>query len=344
MLVRSALLISASPPQDEKIAGLVAKPEEVEALKNVLVDEKIGFFGRVQSMIEDDVGKIKAEIDHFFGAREHHELLLFYLSGFELINEKGEIYFINSHTDPNRLEETALSATYLRQKFKECKARQKVFVLDCYSRNPLDEKDRREKELRLKKFTRATGAVVLTSQDTMETAYRDDGSQNPGFTETLVQGLKTGDADFDGRGYITENELFLYIYQQMNAKGTAPNLFLSTPEAGPRIKIAKNIKFSTLPEMAKEQSSLDFRRFMRLWKGRKEVTNAKELASLREVLSYQPEMIFLRRLGWGVLITLVVGSAGSLLLSLPLDKGLLLALLVFISLMIYAASNFKYRV
>lgn len=343
MFVRSALLISASEYSEPDIATLVAKPQDVDTLKGLLVDTKVGGFGKVQSMIEDDCQKLKQEIERFFRQREHHEVLLLYLSGFEILDTGEDVFFANAHTDSQRPEETALPSAFLQEHLKGCAARQKLLIVDCFARHPLGQAERDHIDAHLRAFTRSTQATILTSQDTLKTAYRDDGGKNPGFTETLMEGLRTGDADLDGRGYITENELFLYTYQRMNQFGTAPNLFLSVSEAVDRIRIASNIQYSTVPEMAQEDSSLNIGRFMNLWRSRKEVETEEQRKSLNKVLSYQPEVIFFRRLGWGLLISLAVGIAGSLLLQVALWKGTTLSLAVFVGLMIQTANNFKYR-
>ena len=64
------------------------------------------------------------------------------------------------------------------------------------------------------------GRIVLTASSAMEYAFEDAAlSQAEGqpsvFTRALVQGLKTGDADRDGDGHISVDELYDYVFDQV---------------------------------------------------------------------------------------------------------------------------------
>lgn len=333
-MVRSALMLSARLYDDNRTAQLVASPAEFDALKEALNDTRIGGFGRIYTQQGESCASAQQAISQFFHNREPHELLLMYMTGFELMNHNDQIYFIDVNTDLNAIEETAISAKFIHDTVKESKSDRKVLLIDCFSREEMDQKTRDSKELRLANFSRETHSIVLTSQDTVRTIRTEKGQKNPGFTESLIKGLSTGEADLDQRGYITENELFLYIYKQMSKLGTAPNLFLSDHEEIPRVRLGRNIKFSSLPEYASEDDSLNFARFLRLIGERKKLETETEKDTIGKVIRFQPEVIFIKRLARAAIVTGVFSALAAWITNEPISKAIAIALIVLLGLVL----------
>lgn len=333
-MVRSALMLSARLYDDNRTAQLVASPSEFDALKEALNDTRIGGFGRIYTQQGESCAAAQQAISQFFHNREPHELLLMYMTGFELVSHNGQIYFVDVNTNLEAIEETAISAKFIHDIVMDCKSDRKVLLIDCFARAEMDQMTRDEKELRLANFSRETHSIVLTSQDTTSTIRSEEGKKNPGFTESLIKGLATGDADLDQRGYITENELFLYIYKQMSKYGTAPNLFLSDHEDIERIRLARNIKFSSLPEYADDDDSLNFARFLRLVGQRKSLDTETEKDTLGKVIKFQPEVTFLKRLARAAIVTGIFSSLAAWITNEPISKAVLIALIVLFGLVV----------
>ncbi|MEL6593770.1 MAG: hypothetical protein AAFQ68_26955, partial [Bacteroidota bacterium] len=267
-------------------------------------------------------------MSQFFHNREPHELLLMYMTGYELISHNGEIYLVDINTDMNAIEETSIPASFIKQVVKDCKADNKFLLIDCFSRDEMDQQSRNGKEVRLEQFAQETQSVILQSQDTSKTIRTAEGKKNPGFTESVIAGLSSGEADLDRRGYITENELFLYVYKHMSRYGTAPNLFMSAHDEVDRIRIARNINFSSLPEYADSDDSLNFARFLRLVGQRKNLDTETEKETLGRVIKAQPEVTFLKRLARAALVTGLFSALAAWLTDTPIVQALLIALIV----------------
>ncbi len=332
MIVRSALMISARVYDDSRTAQLVASPEEFDSLKEALNDTRIGGFGRIYTQQGENGASAQQAIAQFYHNREHHELLLLYISGFELIVHNDKIYFIDQDTDMDALEETAIPADFVRKAIGNCRAEQKILLLDCFSRSEMDQTQRNKKEERLANFSQKTNCTVLTSQDTLETIRSGEGKKNPGFTESIINGLSTGDADLDGRGYITEDELFLHVYKNMSQHGTAPNLFLSANRNKKHIQVAKNIKFSSLPEYATEDDTLNFARFIRLISKQKNSETEQEKETFRKVIRFQPEVTFIKRMLRAVLVASLFSTLAAWITNEPIGKAISIAVIVLFGL------------
>lgn len=335
MIVRSALMISTPSSEDPQVSSLVATPQEFLDLREVLNNPKIGGFGRMASLAQSDCAKAKKEIVRFFQKREFHELLLLYLNGFELVSEGDRLYFTDHNTNPDAMEETSVSARFIYDAMKDCAAEQKILIIDCFSRNEMDAEKKFHKESMLAEFSRATQSFVLTSQDTLGTSQTAEGIKNPKFTATLVEGLKSGDADLDQRGYISEDELFLYTYKRMNQHGIAPNLFLSSTNQRKRIRIATNIRFSEIPPYVEEDGAVNFGRFFRLVQKRMDASD-EEKRSLRKVIRRQPEITFLKRMSAAVFSGIIAGIIGGLLIGVPILSSIGIALLVIVTIITQA--------
>jgi formylglycine-generating enzyme required for sulfatase activity len=68
-------------------------------------------------------------------------------------------------------------------------------------------------------FKEARGQVVLTASDALQYSFEGDQIKGEGvrsvFTHTLVRGLETGEADLDGDGHISFEELYEYVYDRV---------------------------------------------------------------------------------------------------------------------------------
>lgn len=334
--VRSALMISAPPYEEDNVKELVASDVEFEALKTVINDTRIGGFGRVSPVVHANSDTARNEIERFFHNREFHELLLLYFTGYELVNVDGEIYFIDKNTDLDNLGQTAIPVKFLFQQVKDSKAEKKMLIIDCFSREELDRQRKTQSKKKLAEFARSTQSFVLISEDTVGTAHTSDGTKNPGFTASLTKGLETGNADLDGRGYITEDELFMYTYRQMNQYGVAPNLFLVAKNEDERIRVAKNVQFSNLPEFAKEDSAINLGRFLRLIGNRKKLSTQDEKESLRKVIRSQPEMTFFKRITSTLITTIIFAVVAGLVTSVSIPKAIIISLIVIVGVIAQA--------
>ncbi len=333
-MIHSALMLRAPLIENPELGQLVATQEEFDALKEALHNSSIGGFGRLTTKQGRDIAEVKDEIERFYSNRETVEFVLMYMTGYEIIEENGEFYFIDQSTDLQNLAATSLPSLYLRDQLEQCAADRKMLIIDCFSRHSMDEEERNLTQVRLEEFSQTTGAIVLTSQDTLSTIRTKDGRKNPGFTESIAEGLMTGGADMDQRGYITEEELFLYVYKKMRLYGTSPNLFLSSCEDHERVKIARNINFSSLPTFAGEDDTLNFGRFLRLISQRRKADTLREKAAMKKVIRFQPEVTFLKRLFRAAIVIAVSSGIAAWITEEPIAKAIQIALIVLAGLVI----------
>jgi len=215
---RSALVVAVSEYQDAGLRRLVAPAQDAEALARVLRDPDIGNFA-VKTLLNQPSHQINREIEAFFANRTKEDLLLLYFSGHGLKDDAGRLYFASPDTDRKLLRATAIAATLLHEVMNSCRSRSKVLILDCchsgaFARGMTHRTD--ETVGTGEYFSGGRGQFVLTASDAIQYAFEGDAVSGEGvcsvFTDTLVRGLETGEADLDGDGTISCDELYDYLY------------------------------------------------------------------------------------------------------------------------------------
>lgn len=226
---RKALII-ANDEYERELQKLQAPSADAAELGRVLADPHIGDF-IVRDIRNQPSYAIQAEIEDLFADGRPDDLLLLHFSCHGLKNDSGELFFAAPNTRPNRLGSTAVSAEFIHGCMRACRSRRIVLLLDCcyggafssgfraragQSANVLDSFPRQ-------RLGGGRGKVVITASSAMEYAFEGndlaDGRPQPSvFTAALVRGLETGDADRDEDGWISLNELYDYIFDEVRER------------------------------------------------------------------------------------------------------------------------------
>jgi hypothetical protein len=217
---RLALIVASSQFTDETLQQLVAPGQDAADLARVLEDATIGGF-EVKRLINRPSHEVRREIEAFFANRKRDDLLLLYFSGHGVKDDDGRLYLATTDTRRGLFRSTAVPATFVNETMTASRSRRQVLVLDCchsgaFARgmvakggDSVDIRDRFE----------GRGRVVLTASNATQYAFQGDeiigeGSRSV-FTHSLVQGLETGEADLDGDGWISLDELYDYVYDRV---------------------------------------------------------------------------------------------------------------------------------
>lgn len=192
---------------------------DIAKLEPVLKDPRIGDYN-VDKLLNEPRETVREKIEEFFADRRTHDLLLLYFSCHGVLDDDGRLYFVATDTRPERLGSTGISARWVKEQMDQSRSQRIVLLLDCcysgaFARGP----ERRSTDAStIIDQLGGTGRVVITASDKMQCAYESK------FTDALVQGLETGDADTDRDGKISVNELYQYVYNHVsqNSPGQTP--------------------------------------------------------------------------------------------------------------------------
>ena len=225
---RKALIIANGEYEQEALRDLMAPEADAEALGRVLADPQIGDFA-VQVVRNQPAHVIQAHIEEVFTESRPDDVLLLHFSGHGLKSESGELFFAASNTRPNRLGSTAVPAEFVQRCMRASRSRSVVLLLDCCYGGAFAQgvRVRAAGDVNvLDSFPRGRsgggrGRAVITASSAMEYAFEgdqlaDDQHRRPSvFTNALVEGLETGDADRDEDGWVSLDELYEYVFDKV---------------------------------------------------------------------------------------------------------------------------------
>lgn len=214
---RIAFLFQTSRYQDPDLAFLRAPGADLSALADTLRDPQIGAFDRVLVIENQRAESMRWWIEELFGWRKRYDFLFLYVSGMTLSEENGGHYLAAVDTRLADLANTAIPAEFLSGWMDRSFSRRKVLVLDCFRHRPtpaglLPDPLRAEQSLRSFAGDGRWRAILMAAG----TSYRAALTPRSAFTETVIHGLQSGDADRNQDGQIDLGELHDYLSDRLS--------------------------------------------------------------------------------------------------------------------------------
>ncbi len=216
MTKRSALLIGNTTFEyTETFANLVTPANDAEDFAVIL--QQYGNFEIQDRLVNAPADLMRQRIESLFSEAEADDLVLLYYSGHGYRSSDGRFYLVAADSQPERLLSTGISESFIREVMHASRAQQRVIILDCCFSAKLAEgrKSAALAEPLLLDELRAGATDILASSRALQHSFFDKNSRNSLFTQFLLQGIKTGQADRDDDGYIAIYELFNYAEKEV---------------------------------------------------------------------------------------------------------------------------------
>lgn len=218
MTSKYALVIANTEYQDPNFAKLTAPGRDAEEFAQVLRD-LAGF--EVKVLLNEGESKTSRAIGHFFKDRKHDDLLLLYFSGHGVRNEQGLLFLAATDTELKILEASSVPAEFITKSMNASRSQRQILILDCCNSGAFDYGSKsvgQSMGIATAFEGNGFGRVVLTATDATQFAWEGDkiigNTQKSVFTHFLIEGLR-GEADRDGNGRITVDELYDYAYEKV---------------------------------------------------------------------------------------------------------------------------------
>jgi hypothetical protein len=228
---RYALIVASYQYEDPQLKQLTSPKEDANAFARVLRDDHIGCF-QVKTLLNRPSQEVSEAIEEFFEDRKRDDLLLFYFSGHGVKSEDGKLYFAQVNTVlKNKLRSTAISSDFLNELMKNSRSRRQIMILDCcfsgaFAKGLIAKADA---SVGLRdRFEGGAGRIILTSSDSLEYSFEGSisatqsatGLSRSVFTNLLVTGLETRDADMDQDGLVSPDDLYEYVFAKIRELST----------------------------------------------------------------------------------------------------------------------------
>jgi hypothetical protein len=225
---RKALIVASDEYEHEGLRRLLAPAADAAALRKVLGDPGIGDFA-VQVVHNKPAHLIQEQIEDFLSDCRPEDVLLLHFSCHGLKSESGELFFAARDTRPNRLGSTAVPADFVQRCLRASRSRSIVLLLDCCYGGAFSQgvTVRAAADVNVldsfpgTKLGSGRGRAVITASSAMEYSFEgdqlaDDHISRPSvFTQAVVDGLATGDADRDEDGWVSLDELYDYVFDKV---------------------------------------------------------------------------------------------------------------------------------
>jgi Caspase domain len=215
---RFALIVATSRYSDPTLTQLEAPAHDATSLAAVLGTPAIGGF-EVKTLSDRPAPAVMREIEEFFDGRRRDDLVLLYFSGHGILDEGARLYFATADTLVDRPRSTAVPADFVNELMGECRSRRQVLVLDCCNSGAFARGIKAAGSIGTGERFEGRGRVVITASDALQYAFEGERVEGEAigsvFTRMLVDGLQSGQADLNGDGSVTLDELYDYVYERV---------------------------------------------------------------------------------------------------------------------------------
>ncbi|MDC0720175.1 caspase family protein [Nannocystis bainbridge] len=241
MARRIALIVGVS-----HYTGLAPLPNSLrDAAMLVSVLQHVAGFDDVQLLQDPDERRLGEAVELLFNDRAPEDLLLFYFSGHGVKDDRGLLFFAvpetRRHANGELVRSSAVSSRHVHDVMNNSRSRRQVVILDCCFSGAFADgthaKDGGRVDLR--ESMGGEGRAVLASSSSTQYSFDTQDGGLSLYTQFLVHGIATGEADLNHDGLITADELHEYARTKVQATRPAMSPQILPAKEGYSIVISK---------------------------------------------------------------------------------------------------------
>jgi len=217
---RHGLVVGVEKYRDSRL-NLRCSRADAQAVYNLMVDPDCGMFAEdnVHLLLDDEATheNIWRAMAHLRRAAGDNDTVWVYYAG-HAAPEESTFYWVAHDTDIDDLYGTGISNTEIARVLDDIRAERLVVILDCchaaatsIQRNPTRAVPTAEEVFA---SYQGKGRVTLSSSDGKEKSVELSELGHGAFTYFLEKGLR-GEADTDGDGVVTADELWNYLHRKV---------------------------------------------------------------------------------------------------------------------------------
>ncbi|MEU1547057.1 caspase family protein [Nocardia sp. NPDC005745] len=227
-MAKRSLIIANQHYRDPAFAELPGAAHDAIELESVLADPDIAGF-EVEVLRDATSAECRRAIERFSRKARGDDLLLLHMSCHGEKDIHNFLYLIGTDSEKEYLAATGIDIVFIRDQLEDSRSTKTVLLLDCcYSGAYSNSRRRRSGSDSVdiaEPFT-GSGSVVITASTSLQFSHEFEASSRATnepsvFTSAIVHGLRTGEADIDGDGWISVIDLYTYVHDTV--KRSTPN-------------------------------------------------------------------------------------------------------------------------
>ena len=203
-----AVLIGNSQfPEESQLSTLRCPENDVKGMQEILEDTNFGSFNTVVPLVNKSLNEIIGGIQDVLNNAGKEDLVVLYYSGHGNLSKKtGRLYLATYETKFKTLPGSALAISQIQTYISESDCNKVVLILDCCYSGAAIIKSDIESILQ----SNSRGFYTITASTEFQPAI--EAEEYSLFTQHLINGIKTGEADHDKDGKISVLDLYDYLY------------------------------------------------------------------------------------------------------------------------------------
>jgi hypothetical protein len=220
---RHAVLIGNSRyPDEPRLAALRCPENDVSGIQDRLTSSRSGLFDpvNVAAIVNAPNHQVLQTVERTIRKVNRNDLLLIYYSGHGQCDEAGRLHLAALNTRLDTLGSTSVPIDQIKSYLDLAKTNRIILILDCcysgaaggaFMKGGVDEE--------LQQVSRGQGIYIVTASSAIQVAQEKDGDRYSLLTKHLLDGLSEKEADVDGDGFISMDELYSYVEKNVRLEG-----------------------------------------------------------------------------------------------------------------------------
>lgn len=253
---RIALIVGMSDYHE--LPRLSNTTRDAEAMAEVF--RSISKFDEIETHVNVDHARLAELVELLFAEKERDDLVLFYFSGHGIKDDRGHLYLATPrtrrHPSGELVRSSAVACRHIHEAMTASRSRRQVVILDCCFSGAFAEglQAKDSGQIDLLNQLGGVGRAVLASSSSTEYSFDPAKERLSTYTQCLVHGMASGEADLNHDGVITIDELHEYARARVRTVNPAMNpqilpiregfkiIISEAPQADPRRAYAAKVR------------------------------------------------------------------------------------------------------
>lgn len=199
----------------EDLPDLRSPLNDVSEFKRILTDSPECDY-EIKVLTNPDSQELRILLaDIFTNQAKNNDMILLYFSGHGKLSSEGDLCLCTQDANPVLLDTTAIDLPWLKKKIDSTHASQVVILLDCcYSGAAIGSFKGSMDDVIKKGIGPGKGKYLVTSSNAIQPSLELSSDDISLFTKWLLSGLESWDADVNGDGIITIEELYKFASEK----------------------------------------------------------------------------------------------------------------------------------